>query len=100
MQGNTESSTTGFFSYKGLPLVRCDDTIYYGNMSDEYVIMIKVLGTKKVGDLNVADKVRVQMIATDPTVDATTRIVKTIERSGLYEALDISQIWLSRVQGE
>ena len=39
-----------FFTYKGLPLVRKDNTIYYGNMSDKYVAMLTVLSTHKVKD--------------------------------------------------
>lgn len=48
-----------FFTYKGLPLVRKDNTIYYGNMSDKYVAMLTVLSTHKVKDLEIADKTRV-----------------------------------------
>ena len=44
-----------FFTYKGLPLVRKDNTIYYGNMSDKYVAMLTVLSTHKVKDLEIAD---------------------------------------------
>lgn len=100
MQENAKTGTTSFFTYKGLPLVRCDDVIHYGNMSDSHVIMITILETKQEGDLKVASKVRVQMIATDPSLDAVNRIVKTSERSGLYEALDIGQIWLARANSD
>ena len=31
-----------FFTYKGFPLVRHEDVIYYGNMSDDYVVMLKI----------------------------------------------------------
>ena len=37
-----------FFTYKGFPLVRHEDVIYYGNMSDDYVVMLKILNKKKV----------------------------------------------------
>ena len=36
-----------FFTYKGFPLVRHEDVIYYGNMSDDYVVMLKILNKKK-----------------------------------------------------
>lgn len=85
-----------FFTYKGFPLVRRDDTIYYGNMSDEFVVMLKVLGTKKVGDLNVATKVRVLKMSTDASLDPMKTICKTSEKEGLYEALDLAHVWLSR----
>ena len=35
-----------FLTYKGRPLVRGGNTIYYGNMSDEYVCMLQILSTK------------------------------------------------------
>ena len=31
-----------FSTYKGRPLVRCGDEIYYGNMSEPYVIRLQV----------------------------------------------------------
>ena len=85
-----------FFTYKGLPLVRKDNTIYYGNMSDKYVAMLTVLSTHKVKDLEIADKTRVQLMSTDPKTPATEIITKTSERGRLYEALDVASIWLSK----
>ena len=85
-----------FFTYKGLPLVRKDNTIYYGNMSDKYVAMLTVLSTHKVKDLEIADKTRVQLMSTDPKTPATEIITKTSERGSRYEALDVASIWLSK----
>lgn len=85
-----------FFTYKGLPLVRKGKEIYYGNMSDEYVVMIQILGTEKVGDLDVANKVRMFRMATDESLPPNERINKTAEKESLYEALDIANAWLSR----
>ena len=85
-----------FFTYKGLPLVRKDNVIYYGNMSDKFVAMLTVLSTHKVKDLEVADKTRVQLMSTDPTVPVTELITKTSERGSLYEALDVASIWLAK----
>ena len=85
-----------FFTYKGLPLVRQGDTLYYGNMFDEHVIMLNILEKGKVDDLEVATKVRVQMLSTDPTVPVTEMVVKTSEQKSLYDALDIGEVWLSR----
>lgn len=91
-----KSINTDFFTYKGFPLVRNKDTIYYGNMSDDYVVMIQILESKKVGNINVASKVKVYQMSTDETKNPVERISKTSEKSGLYEALDIAYIWLSR----
>ena len=41
-------------SYKGRPLRRKDNLIYYGTMAEKYIIMLQVLSTMKVDDLDVA----------------------------------------------
>ncbi|MBD5081074.1 MAG: hypothetical protein HDT44_04840 [Ruminococcaceae bacterium] len=86
-----------FMTYRGLPLVRKGNEIYYGNMSDETVATLQILSTRKVKDLEVADKVRVFLTLTQTEgVDASEWIKKRCERNGLYEALDVAYIWLSR----
>lgn len=85
-----------FLMYKGKPLVRCGNTIYYGNSYDPFVILINVVSTKKVGDLDVADRVSIQLLNTDPNVRPRERIVKKSEKKGLYAAMDIGSIWLER----
>ena len=85
-----------FPTYKGKPLVRSGDTIYYGSMRDKYVIKMDVKSKKKVGDLEVADKVVVQLMYTDPEIRTRKQIVKTSEKDGLYLALDIADAWLAR----
>ena len=58
-----------FLTYKGKPLVRQGNTIYYGDMADDYVIMMQILAKKEVGDKDkaeVASKVSVQLLSTDP----------------------------------
>lgn len=85
-----------FLTYKGKPLVRKGDVIYYGNMSDKYVIMLQIVSTKKVDDLDVADKILVQLMYTDPELRTKDRVVKKSEKIGLYNAMDISSIWLER----
>lgn len=88
--------TKEFFSYKGFPLVRNGNQIYYGNMCDEFVVMMNILDTKKVGDVDVATKIKVFKMATDNSLPADKKVVKVVEKTGLYEALDIAYIWLSR----
>ena len=51
--------------YKGHPLQRAGNIVYYGSMSDKYVIMLQIMDTKKVKDLDVATKVSVQLQLTD-----------------------------------
>ncbi|MGN0595579.1 MAG: hypothetical protein ACI4I6_10500 [Hominimerdicola sp.] len=85
---------TTFFTYKGLPLVRKGNQLYFGNMYDEYVVLIEILSSEKVGDLDVANKVRIRKMATDITLPPNEQIVKKAEKTSLYEALDIACAWL------
>jgi len=85
-----------FLQYKGKPLVRCDKTIYYGSMSDPHVIMMQILDSKKINDLDVATKVSVQLLSTDETLKPKDRVLKSIEKPGIYPAMDIAEIWLER----
>ena len=38
-----------YLCYKGRPLVRSGNEMYFGNMSDKYIILIKELATKTPG---------------------------------------------------
>ena len=89
-----------FLTYKGKPLVRKGNTLYYGNMSDKYVVMFQILSTKELEGLQIADKVSVQLINTDPNVRPHERIVNKTEKNGLYSAMDIGKIWLERALAE
>jgi hypothetical protein len=35
--------------YKGRPLMRKDNLIYYGSMADSHIVMLQILESKKVG---------------------------------------------------
>ncbi len=89
-----EKKKAKFLSYKGKPLVRCGNTIYYGNMNDKFVVLLQILSTKQVNDLAVADRVTVQLLSTDPDARPKDRIIKKSEKKGLYQAMDIGSIWL------
>ena len=82
--------------YKGHPLQRKDNIIYYGSFADRYIIMMQILDTKKVKDLDVATKVSVQLQLTDPTIKSRDRVVKKAEKDSLYSAIDVAAVWLER----
>ena len=84
--------------YKNRPLMRKDNMIYYGSMADSHIVMLQVLETKKVNDLDVATRVSVQLQLTDPSVRSRDRIVKKSEKDGLYTALDVGCGWLERAR--
>ncbi|HBL41413.1 MAG TPA: hypothetical protein DDY98_07585 [Ruminococcaceae bacterium] len=89
-----EKKKAKFLSYKGKPLVRCGNTIYYGNMNEPYVILIQIKSSKKVQELEVADKVVVQLVKTDPTLRPKDSIVKKADKMNLFQAMDIGVVWL------
>ncbi|MBP3379513.1 MAG: hypothetical protein J6K77_01450 [Ruminococcus sp.] len=85
-----------FFTYKGYPLVRSGNQIYYGYMSDPYVIWIQILETNETDGEKMTSKVRVvQMDTNEP--NPIKAFVKNAEREcGLYEALDTAKVWLDK----
>ena len=91
--------------YKGHPLRRKDNILYYGSMSDKYIIMLQILETKtvqpvegaeKAKEMKVASKVSVQLQLTDPAVKSRDRVVKKTEKGSLYAAIDVATVWLER----
>ncbi len=82
--------------YKGHPLMRKDNIVYYGSMADSHIVMLQILESKKVGDQDVASKVSIQLQLTDPAARSRDRVVKKSEKDGLYTALDLGHIWLER----
>ena len=82
--------------YKGRPLMRKDNLVYYGSMADSHIVMLQVLETKRIGETDIATRVSVQLQLTDPTVKSRDRVVKKGEKAGLYTALDFGSVWLER----
>ena len=83
-------------SYKGHPMRRKDNLIYYGTMAEKYIIMLQILSTKQVNGLAMADKVAVQLQLTDPDLKSRDRVVKKSEKDSLYAAMDVACVWLDR----
>ena len=99
MQNNDNDKNPEFPMYKGKPLVRSGDSLYFGSMTDRYVVKMDVKSKKTVGGLEVADKVAIQLMSTAPEITGKA-IVKTSEKRGLYLALDLADIWLTRALAE
>ena len=83
-------------TYRGRPLMRKDNLIYYGSMADPYIVMLQVLESKDLKELKLATKVSVQLQLTDPNAKARDRVVKKSEKDGFYTALDVGCVWLER----
>ena len=82
--------------YKGHPLMRKDNLVYYGSMADKYIVMLQILESSNVSDLSVATKVSVQLQLTDPNLKSRDRVVKKSEKDSFYTALDLGCVWLER----
>ena len=87
-------------TYKGKPLVRKDNELYYGNMTDPYVLYLQIMTTKPVGDQQVADKVHLQLLSTDESKPREARVARQTTKNGLYNALDIGSIWLQKANAQ
>ena len=83
-------------TYKGHPLMRKDNLVYYGSMADQYIVILQILESKDFQDVSLATKVSVQLQLTDQTVRPKDRVVKKGEKDGFYTALDVGCVWLER----
>ena len=89
-----EKSTV--LTYKGHPLRRKDNLIYYGSMADSHIILMQVKESRRENDLEIATKVSVELQRTGADLKSRDRVVKRSEKDSLYAAMDISAIWLER----
>ena len=83
-------------TYKGHPLRRKDNLIYYGSMADPFIILMQVKESRKEKDMDVATRVTVELQRTAPDCRSRDRVVKKSEKDSLYAAMDVSAIWLER----
>ncbi|MDL2293088.1 hypothetical protein LJC60_00490 [Ruminococcaceae bacterium OttesenSCG-928-D13] len=82
--------------YKGKPLVRSKNEMYYGDFSDPWVVFMQILSTKQENGDELPDKVMVMLLSTDTTLAPKDRIAKQSVKNGLYNALDFAAILLER----
>ena len=83
-------------TFRGKPLVRSGNVLYYGDPSEKYIAMMQVLTNKSLEDVTLSDRVSVQILSTDETLHTSQRVLKRTEKDGLYKALTIATIWLER----
>ncbi len=91
---------TEFLTYKGYPLARSGKIIYFGNAYDPYVVMIRIASMKKVGEIEMADRILLQLQRTDPTLPPNEVIAKNAERKGLGEAMELAAAWLEKANAK
>lgn len=94
---DVKSNVNGnFMLYKNRPLVREDNVICYGNISDKYILQLIIMTEKEYKGRVVPDKIFVQLLSTDQSLPESSREVKSAMKNGFYEALEIGVTWLER----
>lgn len=79
--------------YKGRPLVRNGNKIYYGDPKDKYILVLTILENKD----NVPTRINIQIWDTNPDLALKSeKIVKQGEKKDLSEAMDFGIVWLER----
>jgi len=89
-----------FMTYKGYPLVRKGDEIYFGYMSDDYVVWMQIDKKQTEEGVDVSQKIRLYQMSTDEKLSPIEAITKTSERDTLYDALDVAVAWLERANSK
>ncbi len=92
----TKKNENLFFTYKGKPLVANGNTVYYGDPSQKYILVLQVTDSKALDDLKIATKVNMSLMLTDPEVSLKDKIVKSAMKDSIASALDVGMIWLDR----
>lgn len=86
---------SNFFYYRGFPMVRSGNEIYYGSMGDKFVTRLTIRETESFKGSEIPTKVMVQMVPTKMEPDLLLKAKKG-EMNSLYEALDTAYVWLSK----
>ena len=85
---------TNFLTYKGKPLVRKSNEIYYGDTTEKYIVRFQILSSKKEGKLDIADKVSVQLLESNTAKSMKDRVKKDSVKDNLFTALELGFSWL------
>ncbi len=83
-----------FLEYKGKPLVRKGNEIYYGDMTEPFIIRFEILSYDTAGDIETANEVSVQLLKSNTELKEKDRIVKKTVKNTMFDALDFGFTWL------
>ena len=79
--------------YKGKPLIRCGDRIYYGNLEDKYILALDIAESEDVNGAARSTKVKIQLMDNSGEL-GKGQVFRKAERDNLYKAIDIGEWWL------
>ena len=80
-----------FVEYKGRPIVRQGDDIFYGDLSEKYYVYMMIMGDKKSpkADVDIPGTIMVQLLDSKTKKPEKQKIT-----SGLAEAFEFAEAWL------
>lgn len=78
-----------YIEYKGKPLVREGDVLYYGFINDKYILRLDIF-------MKDANNNPTMLFATICPTNDRNKVIKQVGKAGLYEALDVGAIWLEQ----
>lgn len=84
-------------NYKGRPLVKSGNKIYYGEPYNSVIVVLTILDNMKMGDLEMPSRIIVQLQSTNPELAMKKeKILNECERKTLSDALNIGSVWLEK----
>ena len=90
------SAVTKAQYYRGFPIVKSGGILVVGDPADGAVLILTTLTTTNIMGEEVPDLMFLQIQNTDKNSPDCGAIIKQTDKTGLYAALDIGLVWLSR----
>lgn len=82
-------------TYRGKPLYRVGDRIYYGNLEDKYILALDIVEkTQYTDNLEIGSKIKIQLMDNTSGKLGEGQVYRKAERNDLYHAIDIGEWWL------
>ena len=80
-----------FLEYKGRPLVRQGDDIYYGDMSNKFHIYMMIMSEEETEHGTIPNRIMVQLLDSNTKIPKEQKIL-----TSLKDAFDFADAWLER----
>ncbi len=80
-----------FVEYKGRPLVRQSEELFYGDMSEKYYIYMMIMTEKETPNGVIPDRIMVQLCDSTTKLPTNQKVVV-----GFKNAFEFADAWLDR----